>query len=502
MMIAQIMQTTPKRIKILLIEPPFERFIGQRCEWYPIGLTSIATLLHKHGYAVKVYNAEHDNSLGYINTEVYLNNYNRYKECLNDEGNNIWQEIIHTITEFNPDIVGISVKSVKIPTTIKMAGICKKINKNIIVVTGGFHATNRPEDLLMSEHIDVVVRGEGEETFLQLVNSMESGTYGFDNICGISFKGTDGAIISTDDRELIEKLDDIPFPARELIWEYEKYTPDQIGWIMTSRGCPYDCSYCNSKTIWNRRVRFVGIGRILEEIRYLKKEFNATHVTFMDDSFTVNRKRVLEFCETLIKQKIGITWSCLTRADLVDEEIVRRMKEAGCVKFDIGIESGSERIQKLINKDIDFSDIRSASAIFKKCGMFWTGFFMLGFPTETKEDILKTLSFMKEVRPNWAYLSIFTPYPGSKFYDMAKNDGTISDHEDGSSFSHQSPDNCFSKDISSEDFRAITKLMFKEFNNYNNSFYSLLRRAQSRKYHKNPKNFICDARKVLSWLKN
>ena len=306
------MQYKKTDMKILLIEPPFERFIGQRCEWYPIGLTSIATLLHEHGYTTKAYNVEHDNSLRYINTEVYLNNYNRYKECLNDEGNNIWQEIIRTITEFNPDIVGISVKSVKIPTTIKIAEICKRINKNIIVVTGGFHATNRPEDLLRSEHIDIVVRGEGEETFLQLVNSISSGSHGFDNINGISFKGTDGAIINTQDRELMGALDNIPFPMRELIWGYEKYTPEQLGWIMTSRGCPYDCAYCNSKTIWNRRVRFVSLYRIFEEIRHLKKAFNVTHITFMDDSFTVNRKRILEFCQMLIEQKIGITWSCLT----------------------------------------------------------------------------------------------------------------------------------------------------------------------------------------------
>ena len=209
------MQNKKTDMKILLIEPPFERFIGQRCEWYPIGLTSIATLLHEHGYTTKVYNAEHDNSLRYINTEVYLNSYNRYKECLNDDGNYIWQEIIHAITEFDPDVVGISVKSVKIPTTIKIAEICKRINKNIIVVTGGFHATNRPEDLLRSEHIDIVVRGEGEETFLQLVNSISNGYHGFNNINGISFKGTDGAIINTQDRELMGVLDNIPFPMRE-----------------------------------------------------------------------------------------------------------------------------------------------------------------------------------------------------------------------------------------------------------------------------------------------
>lgn len=489
-------------MKILLIEPPFERFIGERCEWYPIGLTSIATLLNEHGYMTKVYNAEHDNSLRFITTEVYFNSYNRYEGCLNDDGNYIWKEIIHTLTEFDPNVVGISVKSVKVPTTIKIAEICKRINKNIIVVTGGFHATNRPEDLLMSEHIDIVVRGEGEETFLELVNSISRGSHGFDNIKGISFKGKDGAIINTGTRELIRTLDNIPFPMRDLILGYDKYTPEQLGWIMTSRGCPYDCAYCNSKAIWSRRVRFVSLDRILEEIRYLKKVFNATHIRFMDDAFTVNRKRVLEFCQMLIEQKIGITWSCLTRADLVDEEIVSRMKDAGCVKFDIGIESGSERIQKLINKGIDFSDVRKASGIFKKYGMFWSGFFMIGFPTETKDDIMETLKFMKEVNPNWVYLSIFTPYPGSKFYDIVKNDELIQEDDKRSSYSHQSPHNCFSNSISRNEFKAIKKQMFKEFDRHNYSLFSLLKRAYSKKYHGNLRQLLQDMGKLLSWLRN
>lgn len=486
-------------MKILLIEPPFERFIGQRCEWYPIGITSIATLLVEKGFTARVYNAEHDNSLRYINTEVYLKRYERYERGLDDAAHPIWHEITDKIAYFKPDIVGISVKSVKIASAIKVSEICKKIDRNIIVIAGGFHATTKPEDLLKSDSIDIVVRGEGEETFLELVENIKDGNCDFRNIKGISFKNADGNISHTPDRGLINSLDSIPFPRRELILDYEKYTSEQLGWVMTSRGCPYDCAYCNSKAIWERKVRFISLERVLDEINYLKRAFRVSHINFMDDSFTVSRKRVLDLCSMLKENRVGITWSCLTRADLIDDEIAVKMRKAGCIKVDIGIESGSRRIQKLINKGINFDNVKRSSNILKKYGIFWSGFFMIGFPTETKDDIMETLKFMKEVKPNWAYLSIFTPYPGSKFYDMVKNDGLLQEEDDRSSYSHQSPNNCFSTNISHDEFEVITKQMFKEFNRYNNSLFSLLRRAYSKKYHRNPKQFLKDMGKVLSW---
>lgn len=489
-------------MRILLIEPPFERFIGQRCEWYPIGLTSIATLLDEQGFTARVYNAEHDNSLNYINTEVYLKNYYKYKEALDNENNPVWQEIINVVSKFKPDIVGISVKSVKIPAAIKISRICKNINKNIIIIAGGFHATTKPIDLLKSNCIDIVVRGEGEDTFYELCEAINRGTFDFKSIRGISFKGLKGDIVHTPERPLINSLDTLSFPRRELIIGYKDYTSDQLAWVMTSRGCPYDCAFCNSKAIWNRHVRFISLSKIIDEINYLKNSFKVTHITFIDDSFTVNKKRVLEFCSMLISRRNGITWSCLTRADLIDEEVVGAMKKAGCTKIDIGIESGSERIQGIINKGINLKDVKNAAKILKKYGIFWTGFFMLGFPSETREDMFKTLRFMKEIKPNWVYLSIFTPYPGSKFYDMAKEDGFISNTDNENIFSHQSPNNCFSKNISSEDFKKVTKIMFREFNKHNNSFLSLLRRSVSRKYHKNSKLFLGDIKKALSWLRN
>ncbi len=485
-------------MRILLIEPPFERFIGQRCEWYPIGLTSIATLLDKQDFTVQVYNAEHNNTLGFINIEVYMKNYENYNKSLHDSEHTIWQEIKDRIIQFMPDIVGISVKSIKVPSAIKIAEICKTVNKNTVVIAGGFHATTRPEDLLKSDNIDIVVRGEGENTFLELVESINEKTQNLKNIKGISFKNDDGSIHHTIDRELLNPLDSIPFPRRELILGYKKYTPEQLAWVMTSRGCPYDCSYCNSKAIWDRKVRFISLDNVLNEINYLKRIFGVKHINFMDDSFTVNRKRLLDICSMITENRLDITWSCLTRADLIDDEIVVKMKKAGCTKVDIGIESGSTRIQQLINKGINLNDVKMSSKILKKHGMFWGGFFMIGFPTETKNDIMETLKLMKEVKPNWAYVSIFTPYPGSKFYDMIKDEGLLRKDNDMMLYSHQSPDNCFSTNISRDDFEKITRYVFNEFNKHNNSLLALLNRAFSKKYYRNPKQLFKDIRKMLS----
>lgn len=487
-------------MKILLIEPPFERFIGQRCEWYPIGLVSIATLLDKHGHVARVYNAEHDNSLDYINTEVYLKNYYKYKEGLDNGDNTVWREIYQKVKSFDPDIVGVSVKSIKIPSALRIAKICKGINKEIKVVAGGLHPTMRPNSFLNSNDIDIVIRGEGEETFLELAEVLNKGNISFNQIKGISYKEFDGKIVNTLDRALIKELDILSVPKRELILGYDGYTADQLGWIMTSRGCAYDCTFCNAKAMWTRKVRFLSLSIVMDELDYLRKNFKITNITFMDDSFTVNKKRVMEFCKMLIEGNKKITWSCLTRADLIDEEVIKKMKEAGCTKVDIGIESGSERVQKIINKGIDLDDLRRISVVLRKHGIFWTGFFMMGFPTETKEEILETLAFMKEIRPSWAYLSVFSPYPGTHLYELAKKKGMFSEDSEYV-FSHQNPDNCFSENIEPEEFKDLTQYMFKELNKFNNAASNLLKRALSRNYYRNPQLLLQDARKVMTWLK-
>ena len=197
-----------------------------------------------------------------------------------------------------------------------------------------------------------------------------------------------------------------------------------MGLFMTSRGCPYNCSYC-ATSIWERKTRYRSIDNVMQEIRFVIEKYGAKQFTFKDDSFTVNRKRVVEFCEKLIKEGFGISWDCNTRVNLVDEEMLRLMKKAGCTSIKVGIESGSERILKLMSKNITFEQCGEAAKLFRKVGIHWTGYFMMGLPSETREDIYQTLKFMKELNPDYASLSVYEPFPGTGLFEKGVENGLV-----------------------------------------------------------------------------
>jgi len=485
-------------MKILLVEPPFERFIGQRCEWYPIGLTSIATVLNAKGHSACVYNAEHDNRLPYLDIESYVANFHRYSRALKEEKGSVWQELRDVLIDYKPDVIGLTIKTVKMFSALRVAKMAKEIYPKVKIVAGGPHPTVCPDEVLASHFIDYVVQGEGEETMVELVEILSNGT-DLRGVTGVSYK-KEGAFYHNNPRPLISNLETLPYPDRKLLVDYESYTSNQLGWLMASRGCPYDCAYCSSKTVWSRKVRYRPLENVLEEVEKLRREHGVTNLNFMDDSLTVNRQYVFNLCKAFLEKKLRITWSCLTRPDLLDEEIIKKMKVAGCTKVDIGVESGSQRIRKIINKGIDLDQVRKMAIILRRNNIFWAGFFMMGFPGETRDDVLATLKFMKEIKPNWVYFSIFTPYPGTALYERAKELGIIPKEMDFSLYAHQSPDNCFSEKMSTDEFRELTRIMLKEFNCYNASFHALFRRVLTKNYFRNPKLFFHDLRKWLTWI--
>lgn len=485
-------------MKVLFIEPPFERFIGFRCEWFPMGLVSMATYLKKRGHYSRVYNAEHDNSLPYLGIENYAANFHRYSEALKKSSHHVWKEVQAMLNEYQPNVVGLSIKTAKVPSAFRIAEMAKKILPGVKVIAGGPHATVCPEEALAFPFIDCVVRREGEETILEVVQRIEEGRDLLD-IPGISYK-RNGKVFHNGNRPLIRQLGSLPYPDRKLLIGYGDYTPTQLGWIMTSRGCPYNCSYCCSKSIWTRKVRYRPKESVLGEVEELRREHKVADLNFMDDSFTVNRQYVFDLCTAFLERKLKMTWSCLTRADLLDEEMVKVMKSAGCTKVDVGIESGSKRVQKIINKGVILEEIPKMARTLRKNSLFWAGFFMMGFPGETKEDVLYTLDFMKKIKPNWVCFSIFTPYPGTALYEKAKELGLIPEKFDYSLYAHQSPVNCFSEKISAEEFRELTGLMLREVRRHNSSIYALFRRAITKDYFRNPRLFVLDIKKLLTWI--
>lgn len=490
-------------MRVLLIDPPYERLIGFKSEWFPLGLACIASFLIERGYNdVAIFNAEHASDTKYKSIVKYSEDFHRYKEVIESDDHLIWKEIRGIITSFEPDFVGISVMSAKVPSAFRIAAICKEIDKEISVVCGGHHPTVRPDEMLANRDIDFVVRGEGELTLYELLCAQNDLAIDYQTIPGLSFRrDRNSNIVHNKKREMINDLDKLPIPVRSKLIDISSYSPTQLSMVMTSRGCPYNCGFCASKNMWRRRVRYRSINNILDEIEGLQRKYSVRNITFMDDSFTLNPERVSQLCSALIARKSNITWSCLTRVDAISDELIYLMKKAGCTKIDIGIESGNQRVLDLINKGINLDQIRKVIGILKHHKMYWAGFFMIGFPTETEKEVLDTLRFIKEVKPNWANISIFAPYPETSLFDLCLKKGLLEENLDYCIYSHQSPLTCFTEKIPKSRFYSLSRYVLEEIHKYNSSFMSLVKRALTRDYHKNPRLLMQDLKKVITWLR-
>lgn len=490
-------------MKILLIDPPFERLIGFKFEWFPYGLLSIASYLESKGENdIKVYGIEHNpgSDSRYLSVVKYSDNISSYKDICDSNTHPIWEEIRNRVILFNPDVVGISVLNPKTYSAFKIANIVKAINPNIKIVCGNQHPTTKPEDVLSNKNVDFVVRGEGELTFLELVQALKTPKPCFNNLKGLSFKDAN-KIIHNPDRDLIVDINILPKLNLDLLLDVETYSKDQLSMIMTSRGCPFQCGFCASSTIWKRKVRYRSIKNVLTEIEFLRHTYGIDSFTIMDDAFTIDKNRVVEFCNALINDKIRISWDCLTRVDIISEKLVHLMKKAGCRKVTIGIESGCDRILKLMNKGITKKQIEAAVGILRKQKMYWAGFFLCGIPTETEQEIKETVLFMKKLRPDWAYLSVFTPYPETELYDLCKKDGIIKSEIEYGKYTHQYPSLDFTGCITQKRGKELVSFILKEFHKYNKSPIKLIKRALNRNYPRNPQLIFHDVKKTLQWLK-
>jgi radical SAM superfamily enzyme YgiQ (UPF0313 family) len=225
-----------------------------------------------------------------------------------------------------------------------------------------------------------------------------------------------------------------------------------MGALTTSRGCAYKCGYCSAASTWTRKVRTHSVDRAIAEIREIVEKYGTRTIYFWDDSFTVNRKRILELCQALLDSKLDILWSCTTRVDLVDDDLLAAMKLAGCVRIDLGVESGSDRILKLIDKGITVEKIKWAVDLIHKHKIQISAFFMAGFPEETEEDLVQTRELMKSLGVETMCLSIFTPYPDTALYDKAHSLGLIPEVTDWTDFDHHSPENFFMANIKRDVF--------------------------------------------------
>ncbi|MFH1453570.1 MAG: radical SAM protein [Armatimonadota bacterium] len=391
-------------MKVLLIFPRYK--IWNTPTQMPLGIGYIASTLLKEGIDVKILD-------------------------LMAEEPEVLEEVLKS---FKPELAGISSTTPQIKTSWEVAGKIKKISPSTVVMIGGVHVTALPEESLAVPEVDLVARGEGEETVLDFCRNFAP-RENWSNVLGISYKDGNGQVVHNDPRPLIKDVDNIPLPAFHL-FNTSRYSITQplidrqtkesrAFYITTSRGCPYNCVYC-FKGVYGQTWRPRSAENVVAEWDFLVNEMGATEIGVQDDVFNLKLDRAKQICRLLIEKKLNrVPWIINNgmRLDIVDDELMALMKESGCKRVAFGVESGDIQIRKVIGKPFTEEQIQYAFRLAKKHKLMTSGFFMFGNPYENKETMEKTIKFAVKINPQIAHFTIATPFPSTGLYKYISENG-------------------------------------------------------------------------------
>jgi anaerobic magnesium-protoporphyrin IX monomethyl ester cyclase len=330
-------------------------------------------------------------------------------------------EFAKSIAEMNPSLVGFSTNSFTYPQGRDNMKDLKSLLPDVPIIVGGVHATLFPMEVAKEPFVDYVCRGEGEQTLLELVQALERGETP-ENVKGLVFRKSDGTSHVCEERPFIN-LDDLPFPDRH-IKNFKDYTRGKVTYmnvepidmISSSRGCPFNCNFCSSKTLWKRSYRVRSVKNVVDEIEELINVYGSKGLYFREDNFTVNKQRTMELCAEINRRGIRIPWVCESRVDLLSEELLVAMKAAGCQGIWFGVESGSQRILDYVNKGIKLEDVEKCIKLCKKHGVKTGASFIIGLPVETREDVQKSFEFAKKLNCDSTWFNQFIGMPNCKIY--------------------------------------------------------------------------------------
>lgn len=345
-------------------------------------------------------------------------------------------EILSLIKKEKPLIIGFSALTPIMPDIERIVNLIRKSQVDTNIALGNMHATCFPEELLRDKTADIIVRGEGELTMLELFQNLQMNN-GLNNIPGISFRSKEGDIIHNSDRALLEDLDKLPFPAWDLL-QLDRYKEVPLAAIsnsravpiMASRGCPYRCYYCSQDKLYNK-MRYRELSKVVDEIQFFNDKFNIKFFGFNDAYFPFDEESGLEFCNLVIKRGLHkrIRWCTETRVDKITPLLLKAMKDSGAHLIMYGVEVGNSRILKSLNKGTTLEQARFALSQTRKFGILSMGLFILGLPGETVETCRETIRFAKEIDCDIAKFNLATPYPGSLFFEDFKKSKKIGDPE-------------------------------------------------------------------------
>jgi radical SAM superfamily enzyme YgiQ (UPF0313 family) len=397
-------------MKILLINPfgsnwveGMEDHTETAIRMAPIGILSIAAYLAERGHDVAVHDC-------------------RGAVTLVGTG-----DVLSRVTSFKPDLVGFTAVTSGFLNAYRLAEAIKELSPGIIVVFGGVHVSALRGTILASfRAIDFVVTGEGEKAMSELASGAKTAT-----IQGLVYR--EGAEIRDNGlRTDLCELDSLPFPAYDKLEGFPQsfeaalfnYPRSPSATIISSRGCPYQCSYCD-RSVYRRSFRFNSAEYLYEHMAFLKNRFGIRHVFFYDDLFTFNRERIGKFCRLLREKPLGMTFNCAVRVGHIDDDLLRMLKASGCWMVSLGIESGAPEILARHKTKVNFGEMRTTVKRIQKAGLRAKGLFMMGLPGETEETIRMTTDFITSLELDDMNMTKFTPFPGSPIYKTVRDEGTF-----------------------------------------------------------------------------
>jgi anaerobic magnesium-protoporphyrin IX monomethyl ester cyclase len=386
-------------MKITLVNPPYPQSVHSHPPFIPLGLAYLGAVAEKAGHQVTVIDCQADK----LTYETFQNR----------------------IVDTPSDVIGVTATTLLYKSAMRLITIAKQIQPQAITVLGGSHGTFWDENALNEyPSLDIVVRREGEQTFIELLNRLQEQS-SLSNVLGITYRVGE-KIVRNQDRPFLQDLDSLPFPAHHLLpLENLKHNGKIIFPLVSSRGCVYWCDFCSTVRMFGRGYRWRSPKNVVDEMQFIHDKYGVDQVTFYDDAFSVNRDRVLKICEELHDRNLHLKWDCGTRVDMVDRELMETMRGAGCFAVWLGVESGSEAILGAMNKRIKLDQTRKAYKTAHEVGLMTIANVVLGFPGETEQTARETIRFVKELSPEDVGFYIATPYPGTPMYEEVKKNGWL-----------------------------------------------------------------------------
>ncbi len=397
-----------KRTRVLFVkyheaadQQPLSRRAAEKMGIYPsLSLGGLASWLRQNGFPVAMLDLHAENLL------------------VEESGD--------SIREYDPQVVALTCKTLGWPAVLQIAQLVRRVAPRALVVVGGPHMTIYPTESLSWDCIDITAVGDGEDTLLEICERLEGGDEPWD-VPGTAARQPGGEVVLNPPRPLNHDLDRFPFPAFDLM-PMERYhcltVLNPMATMVTSRGCPWHCGYCSQ--VYSEKLRFRSIDAVVEEMAWLEKTWGIREIVMFDETFTIGKQRMLRFADEVLRRDLKVRFNIRARVDTVDREVLEALKAAGLRSIHMGVEAGTDRMLKIMNKGITREMCERAFRIAREVGIETRGYFMLGYPDATEHDLQSTIDFSTELGLDWASFSVATILPATELYTIARERGYVS----------------------------------------------------------------------------